>query len=475
MSKLSDQGTGGVGRSDAEEAANRATSMGSTSALRRAATAGRVVAVVAPLALVVHTAAWMVLGAGPLRTALAWSCTAVLALCLLAVFAVRAAAPESGTAAVYWSAWQSGLRGSTSRWWRLVVGGLVFPAFVVLLFGVGSSALEKPSTAQKISAAGAEIVAPSVEKVQPLGETGPGRYDDYRARYEVRIPSGRVKVEVLSSEYLRTGDTLYVAYAPGDQTLEPIADESRNQVEQHLAGRSMEFRQWLAVLIGWAGGTVALVVWLIRSGAGRLPKGRMKGGRSGMSTAPVQINGYVEYTVPRPNKSPESHRGLQMRCGGQDLAFQVPGCDAKYAATVLAGQSGQLEWTADLPEAPEESLLATTPVDFVAPDGRRLPGSVPTRSLQDLTARGAVHAMSAPPRAAETAANLVDLGATWPLTVPRAALLLLIPVLALPAPLYALPHAGGWGVALLIASAASAVAACVVILYRDHKHKPQTQ
>jgi hypothetical protein len=79
--------------------------------LRRAATGGRVVAFVAPLALVVHTAAWMVLGAGPLRTALAWSCTAVLALCLLAVFAVRAAAPESGTAAVYRTAWQSGLLG----------------------------------------------------------------------------------------------------------------------------------------------------------------------------------------------------------------------------------------------------------------------------------------------------------------------------------------------------------------------------
>jgi hypothetical protein len=236
----------------------------------------------------------------------------------------------------------------------------------------------------------------------------------------------------------------------------------------------MEFRTWLFALIGWAGGTVAMVLWLIRSGAGRLPKGRMKGGRGGMSTVSARIDGYVEYMVPRPNKSPENFHGLQMRCGGQDLAFQVPGCDVKYAATVLAGQSGQLEWPADLPEAPEESLLATTPVDFVAPDGRRLPGSVPTRSLQDLTAQGAVHAMSTPPRAAETATNHVDLGATWPLTVPRAALLLLIAVMALPTPLYAVPHAGGWGVALLIASAASAVAACVVILYQDHKHKPQT-
>jgi hypothetical protein len=199
----------------------------------------------------------------------------------------------------------------------------------------------------------------------------------------------------------------------------------------------------------------------------------MKRAEAGMAFAPAHISGYIEYAAPRPNKSPDGFHGLKVDSGGQDLAFQVPGCNAKYAAVVLTGESGQLEWPADLSKAPEGNLLATTPVDFVALDGRRLPGNVPTHSLQKLTAQGVAQAMPSPPDPARTVADAVDLGAAWPLTLPRPVLLLLLLVLVLPAPLNAVPHSGGWGVALLIVSAASAVAAGVVMLYRDHKHKPQ--
>ncbi|MFC4497669.1 DUF3592 domain-containing protein [Streptomyces ovatisporus] len=472
MSSLSDQGAGAgpLGPAGTEAAA----SGGGSSALHHGARIGRAVAIVTPLALIANAASWLVLGAGPLRTALAWSCTVVLALCLFTVFVVRAGSPVTDTAPVYWSAWQTGLRGSLSRWWRLIVGGFLLPAFVALLFGMGSSALENANDSQRIAASGGRVVATSVEEVHSLGKSGEGRVG-YRARYDVRLPEGRrVQVEFVNERNLSKGDTVYVGYAPSDPELQPVGDDERSQVEQQLSGRSMEFRQWVAVLIGWTGGTVALVVWLIRGGAGRLPKGRMKRAEGGMASAPARINGYIEYAVPRPNKSPDGFQGLKIHSGDRDLAFQVPGCNAKYAAVVLTGQSGQLEWPVDLPEATEENLLATTPVDFVAPDGRRLPGNVPTHSLQNLTAQGVAQAMSSPPGPAQTVANAVDLGAAWPLTLPRAVLLLLLLVLVLPAPLNAVPHAGGWGVALLIASAASAAAAGVVMLYRDHKHKPQT-
>jgi hypothetical protein len=252
MSSLSDQGVG-PGRPLGPAGAGTQPRLIDGSRLRTGAGAGRVVALVAPLVLVVQASTWMILGAGPFRTALAWSCTVVLALCLIVLFIARTAAPAEGAASVYWSAWQTGLRGSLGRWWRLVVGGVAIPAFVALLFGMGSSALEEPNSAQKIAAEGARIVAPSVEKARPLGKIGPGRHDDYRGRYEVHIPMGDVEVEVLSNEYLRAGDKLYVAYAPSDTTLKPIADENRSQIEQQLSGRSMEFRQWVFVLIGWGG------------------------------------------------------------------------------------------------------------------------------------------------------------------------------------------------------------------------------
>ncbi|SCK56681.1 hypothetical protein H181DRAFT_05288 [Streptomyces sp. WMMB 714] len=376
------------------------------------------------------------------------------------------------TAAVYRAAWQTGLRGSLSRWWRLIVGGFLFPAFVALLFGMGSSAREEPNDNQRIAASGGRIVATPVEEVHSLGKTG-SRNAGYRARYDVRTPEGRrVQVEFVNERNLKKGETVFLGYAPGHPELQPVGDAERSEVAQQLSGRSMGFRQWVFVLIGWAGGTVAFVVWLIRGGAGRLPKGRMKRAERGMASASAHINGYIEYAVPRPNKSPDGFNGLKVHCGGQDLAFQAPGCNAKYAAVVLTGQSGQLEWPADLSKAPEENLLATTPVDFVAPDGRRLPGNVPTHSLQQLTAQGVAQAMPSPPDPARTVANAVDLGAAWPLTLPHPVLLLLLLVLVLPAPLNAVHHSGGWGVALLIASAVSAVAAGVVMLYQDHKHKP---
>jgi hypothetical protein len=101
-----------------------------------------------------------------------------------------------------------------SRWWRLVVGGFVFPAFVVLLFGVGSSALEEPNDNRRIAASGGRVVATSVEEVHSLGKAGEGRAG-YRARYDVRLPEGRsVQVEFVNERNLNKGDTVYIGYAP---------------------------------------------------------------------------------------------------------------------------------------------------------------------------------------------------------------------------------------------------------------------
>lgn len=474
MSSVSDDRGAGAGPFDPEGA--EASSTVDVVALRRGVKVGRAVAVVAPLAVVVEAAAWLLLGPVPLRTALAWSCTAALALCAVALFAARSVSPSVGKEAAYRTAWRTGLRGSSSRWWRLVLAGFMFPAFVAMLFGVGASAMKETSDIHALAETETRVVAASVKKVQPLGKTGDGRFG-YRARYEVQVPEGRnFSVEFVNEEQLNEGDTVYVGYAPGRPELQPIADDERSEVEQQLSGRPMDFRVWLGVLIAWAGGTVALLVWLIRGagGAGPLPGGRMKRAERGMAAAPAQIKGFTQYRVSRPNKSPVGLLGLKVHSGGQEIAFGMPGCNAKYAGDVLAGESGQLEWPDDLPEEPIEDRLVTTPVDFVTSDGRRLSGSVPTQALQALTARGAAHALAPRPEPARATADAVDLGATWPLTLPRSVLLLLLAAVLLPAPLFAVPHAGGWGVALLVCSGAAVAAAGVVTLVRDHKHTPRT-
>lgn len=139
---------------------------------------------------------------------------------------------------------------------------------------------------------------------------------------------------------------------------------------------------------------------------------------SGVAAAPAHIEGYTEYSVPRPGKSPAGFRGLKTHSGGHDLAFDLPGCNAKYAGDA-GGPERPVGMAGRPSEGPEQAPLAATPVDFGAPDGRRLPGNVPTHALQNLATQEAVHASTSLAARDRTTGREVGLGAVWPLTLPR--------------------------------------------------------
>jgi hypothetical protein len=439
---------------------------GTGRSVRRVAAVGQTVVVLTLAALLLEAAGWVIAGPGTFRTGGSWGATAALVLCVIALAAVKGTSALPDAESAYRSAWETGLGGAYRKWWRALLVACMLPAYLAFLFGMGSAALEEPGDAQRIAASGARIVGSPVLSVEELGKTGPGRHDDYRALYDLRlseknaVASGRgdhvVRVEVLSDEYLNKGDRVYVAFAPDDPGLDPIADESRHQVEQMLSGRSFDFRVWVGVMTAWAVGTVALVVWTLRKGSGTYPSRRTKHGREGARTLRGRVEGYVRHVL-----DPVKHEalfGLEISTAAGPVPMELNGCSAEWAGAVLGGQRGLLEWPADLPAEHAQGPLALTPADFVTDDGRRLQGRVPTRLLQDLSAAGEDLTKPVPQRT-QRGAGVVDLGAVWPLTIRWGALLLCLLAVALPIPLFLVPHMGGWGLALVIADGAAVICA----------------
>ncbi len=441
-------------------------SAGERAGILRSVALGRIIAVIGPLALVALTAFSLLLGNGESRTMLAWTCVGVLLSCIVAVFMFRASSAVKGAKSAYRISWVFRGRETKSRWWQeIVVPALVGPAYIALLIGLGASALEEESDAQEIAVAGARIVAAPVEEVEQLGKVGKGRYDDYRAIYDIKIPASNsealnadenriVRVNVLSNEYLAEGDTLYVAYAPDDTGLAPVADEERSQLEQELSGRALSFRTWLLILVAWLTASVSMAIWRVRNVTGLRRKERLRRAANGVKATPAHIEGYTSH-APAANGRP----GLRVRCGDVEVLFELMGGSARSVATVLRGESGHLEWAVGAPEGRGSRVSSAIPAEFVSHGGQRLRGNVATDRLRVLDPEDGTESQVRSHPAQDDSVNVVDFGATWPLSVQGGVFILLLLALALLAPLYVLPYSGGLGIALLIASGASVAAA----------------
>lgn len=450
-------------------------------ALRRVAGVGRAVAIVVPFTLTAYAGAWLVLGAGQLRSVLAWGCSAVLLLCLGAVLAVRLASGTKGGDASYQWAWDAELPGAGSRWWRgVMLPGFALPALLALLVGLGGTALNEANDAQRIAAAGARVVSVPVEAVEQLGKTGEGRYDDYRGEYEVRLPvaesggagdtAGRtVQLEVLSSEYLREGDTLYVAYAPGEPDFGPVADEERRQLEQELSGRDLPYRVWILALLVWVGGTLAYTGLLARKVTSRRLPVRTKGPVPQVNSAPGLIDG-----VSRKAPNADTNVGLEVLCGNRRVPFGLAGCSAERAFAVLQGQTGYLEWACDPVERAAGNASPVTRVDFVTSDGRRrLQGSAPGQVLRDLTTEGQTQVARGPE--SSESRKVVDLGASWPIALRPGFYAAFLLALLLPLPLLGTANTGAWGMALVVGCAVSVLSGFAIHLIGESREKPQRE
>ncbi|MDT0381013.1 hypothetical protein RM572_19855 [Streptomyces sp. DSM 42041] len=425
---------------------------GGESAVRRAVTLGRVVGALGTAALAGQAAAWLCVGDPALRSALTWWCAGALVLCFAAVLLVQVSARGTDVRSAYRAAWRLGVGGAPSRRWQAVVPALVGPAYLALLVGLGASALQEAGDAEKISAAGARIVAAPVEAVDPQGKTGKGRYDDYRAVYDVRLPvsgvggaeaaDGRsVRVEVLSSAYLGEGDTLYVAYAPEDLGLRPVADEERSQLEQELAGLPLTFRAWVAVLVAWGAGTLWLAFRAVRGAAGF----RAESAAGTPVAVPVAVDGHVQHAT-----APDGPPGLLLRGDGVEMPFEPAGGSVRAAAAALQGQQGSVLWE-PAGEGGDGGADGKAPAVFVAAEGRRLHGSVAVARCRDVEARGQARAVASQ----ASGGRDVDFGPVWPLATRPGVLGLFFLAYALLTPLFVLPHSGGWGVACGVASAAA--------------------
>ncbi|NLU69591.1 hypothetical protein [Streptomyces sp. HNM0574] len=145
-----------------------------------------------------------------------------------------------------------------------------------------------------------------------------------------------------------------------------------------------------------------------------------------------------------------------MECGGRELWFVPRGCRAKEAARVLAGQEGRLEWD------PARQSDRTAPADFVAPDGRRLLGSVPDGRLAPLAEAAGVRQAGD----GGDAGRAVHLGAAYPLALRPASALVMGVAVALHVPLILSTAEGDWRGALAIGGLFAIGGAAVYSAYK---------
>lgn len=393
---------------------------------------GTFVAVAAPLALVALTAAWLFLGATPVRDAVQWGSLALLTACLVVLGAavirgggrprretyrqaVRAAsaAPGGGEGTV------PSRLGGTGRQSARVVGVLVaVPALLALWGTLGAADGRGSGTSSALADAGAVIRQLPIAKIGNEVAEGSSRRADATADFTVLLPSPGggdgvpATFEATTNQRQAVGGDLYVAYVPDRPELGAIGDDQRADVERQLAGRAVQFGDaWLIAGL-WALVTLALVTgWWLTGGTRR--RARTVG--PDWQALRVTVTGAGEHVdAPPPGgTSPADERkqrentrrlkGLVLQGHGTEVPFQSQ-MSSEAAGAALSGAHAWLLWNPRLRRGRD------VPADLVGDDGWQLPGAVPVTVAERIAeARLTVPAHPDPQRRVRA----LDLGAGW--------------------------------------------------------------
>lgn len=412
-----------------DQARNGTSDMAGAQSLFRS---GRFVAVAAPLALVALTAAWLFLGAGPVRDAVIWGSLALLTICLvtLAVAVVRgggrsrretyrraaraaSATPGRGEGSVPLQL--GGARGQSIR----VVSVLVaVPALLALWGTLGAADARGTGASAALAEAGAVIERLPIVKIENEVADGSSRRADATADFTVLLPSTtgrdgvRATFEATTNQRQAVGSDLYVAYVPDRPGLGAIGDDRRADVERQLAGRAVEVgTAWLVAGL-WVLVTLALVIGWWMTGSTRR---RTRTVGPDWQALRVTVTGAGEHVdAPSPGgtsaaderKQRENTRrlkGLVLQGHGSEIPFHSQ-MSSEAAGDALSGTHGWLLWN------PRRRRGRDVLADLVGDHGWQLPGAVPVPVAEEIAKAGlTVPAHPDPQRRVKK----LDLGAGW--------------------------------------------------------------
>ena len=424
---------------------------------------GRCVAVAGPLALVALTAAWLFLGATPVRDAVVWGSLGLLAVSLLILGtavvraggrsrqetyrrAVRATSQTSGYGEGTVPSLLGAAGGSSAR----VVSVLVaVPALLALWASLGVTDARGSGTSTTLAEAGAVIKQLPIARIENEVAEGGNRRADATADLTVLLPSptggGGVPAtfEASTNRRQEVGGKLYVAYVPERPELGAIGDDQRDDVERQLAGRAVETGTGWLIAGFWTLVTLALVTgWWLTDSTRRRP--RTVG--TDWQALRVAVTGAGEHVdAPPPGgtsaaderKQRENTRrlkGLVLQGHGTEIPFHSQ-MSSEAAGHALSGSNAWLLWN------PRRRRGRDIQADLVGDGGWQLPGAVPVTVAERTVKAG--HTLPAHPDPQRRVRPL-DLGAGWLTTASLPVLMTWAVSLGCLATLLMLPDPGTW-------------------------------
>ncbi|NEB06201.1 hypothetical protein G3I78_45310 [Streptomyces sp. SID13726] len=424
---------------------------------------GRFVAAAAPLALVALTAAWLFLGATPVRAAILWCSLALLAACVVIsgvalvrgggrsrhetyLWGVRTASSTPGRGEGAVPAQLGGVRWPSARFAGVMVA---VPALLALWVTMAAADARDRGTSSVLAQAGAVIERRPVVKVENEVAEGSSRSAAATADLTVLLPSltGGHAVpatfEAATNRRQGIGSELYVAYVPDRPELGAIGDDQREDVERQLAGRALQFGDSWVIGGLWALVTLPLLVHWWRNDSPRRPP-RTVG--PDWKALRVTITGTGAHTDAPPPGSPEAADdkkrrentrqlpGLVLEGRGRQIPFHSQ-MATEAAGAALANARGWLLWH------PRQCRGRDMVAELVGDDGWQLPGAVPVQVAQQIEEAGLMDAAHPDP---ERQVQTLDLGAGWLVTSSPPVVVAFATALACLTSLLLIPDVGSW-------------------------------
>lgn len=449
---------------------------------------GRFVALAVPIALVALTAAWLFLGATPVRTAFLWCSLTLLAACvvILGVTVVLGGLTRSESYKCgVWAASATPGRGECktpselggTRWLSARHVGVVVavPALLALWVTLAAADARGTGTSSVLAEADAVIEQRPIVKIENEAAEGNSRFAAATADLTVLLPSptgGRAvpaTFEASTNRRQAIGSELYVAYVPHRPELGAIGDDQREDVERQLAGRAVQFGDSWTIGGFWALATLGPLGYWWKNESLRRPR-RTVG--PDWKALRVSVTGTAEHIDAPPPGSPEAadekkrrENTRRLHClvlegRGRQVPFhsQMAGEDAGAA---LTGVQGWLLWH------PQQRRGRDVLAELVGDDGWQLPGAVPVQVAERVEEAGVMEPARPDP---ERRVQTLDLGAGWLVTASAPVVVGFAVALGCLTALLLVPDSGAWRVWTAVAGVLAPLAGLTVqaVARMDH-------
>ncbi|MET7735446.1 hypothetical protein ABZT02_29380 [Streptomyces sp. NPDC005402] len=410
------------------------------------------------------TAAWLFLGATPLRTALLWCSLILLAACLVILgvtvacgggrprcetyeWGVRVASATPGLGEHS----RTPLRLSGARWMSARYAGAMVAVPALLALWVTLVAADARGTGRSSALAEADAVIEQrpIVKVENEIAEGKSRFAAATADLTVLLPSPTgghavpATFEASTNRRQGIGSELYVAYVPDRPELGAIGDDQREDVERQLSGRAVQFGDSWTIAGFWALATLGPLGYWWKNESLRRPQ-RTVG--PDWKALRVSVTGSGEHIDAPPPGSPEAADEKKRRENTRTLKClvlegrgrQVPfhsQMAAEAAGDALSGTQAWLLWH------PQQRRGRDVLAELVGDDGWQLPGAVPVQVAEGVEEAGVMESAQPDP---ERRIRLLDLGAGYLVTASVSVVVGFAVALGCLAALLLVPDGGAW-------------------------------